>query len=132
MKEENCKEGMKKLIAIIWLVICLIPIWATAEEPVKTPAGESAILALSPPKDRTWIKFELSLQEWEREGIRSIGVDEMADIRGRSLKPVSPGVQPSSRVSAIILWDEAHTNTNMSVSMGHNNRMVNSLTVTDK
>lgn len=121
---------MKRLILITWLLICLLPLTVKAEEPVKAPAGEGAILALLP--NRPWIKFEPSLQEWEREGIRSIGVEEMADIRGRSLKPASPGVQPSSGVSAIILWDEAHTNTNMSVSMGHNNRMVNSLTVTDK
>jgi hypothetical protein len=125
---------MKRLILITWLLICLLPLTVKAEEPVKTPAGEGAILALSP--HRPWIKFEPSLQEWEKEGIRSISADEMADIRGRSLKPASPpassDVQPSSRVSAIILWDEARTNTNMSMSMGHNNRMVNSLTVTDR
>ncbi|MDA8215085.1 MAG: hypothetical protein M0Z64_07395 [Nitrospiraceae bacterium] len=98
---------MKKLIAIIWLVICLIPIWAAAEEPVKTPAGEGAILALSPPEDRTWIKFELSLQEWEK-GKRNLGDKELGLITGQALVTDTPNISVSTD-SRIILWDEVRT-----------------------
>lgn len=106
---------MKRLILITWLLICLLPLTVKAEEPVKTPAGEGAILALSP-QNRPWIKFEPSLQELKK-GWGKLSDEELGLITGQALVTDTPNISVSTD-SRIILWDEVRTNAEGAINHG--------------
>jgi hypothetical protein len=101
---------IKKLIAIICFLICLTPIWAVAEEPVYTPAGEGFILSLLeerserlPAQVETCYDFSLP-QLVEKEGTR-LTDKELDSIVAKGFD-VLPS-QGKMEIGRIILWDEA-------------------------
>jgi hypothetical protein len=100
---------VKKIIVLTWLLICLLPLTVKAEEPVKAPAGEGLVLALSPQRERTWVNFKPSLQEL-REGKygrhSELCNEEMDAIFAKGMVVSYGGSFKFHHDGRIILWDE--------------------------
>lgn len=95
---------MKKVTAIVWLLVCLIPAWGKAEEPVVTSAR--GWLSQSSPGDEE--------QPWHDPLMSEVKVrdEELVNIVGHGIETPFPwGAVYSGKLetsaSRIKLWDEA-------------------------
>lgn len=111
---------IKRLITIIWLIICVPPLWAVAEEPVNAPAGEGfnservsessradfagSRFDLAHLGERRGASIEFSLPEWVEEMGTRLSDEELSLITGEAILADSPDMVPTD--SRIILWDE--------------------------
>lgn len=105
----------KKLSAIsviIWLMMCLTPVWVAAEEPVITPAGDGLLQALLL-EERIEASCEFSLPELELVGVKATRLsDEYLDSFVATGFD-TPSSEENVNFNRIILWDEASGKPNL-------------------
>jgi hypothetical protein len=100
---------MKKIIALTWLLICLLPLTVKAEEPVKAPAGEGLVLALSSPQEERPV-YRPSLQELREGWEKRLYDDELDSVMAAGFD--APPPEKEKYFSRIILWDEVSAKPN--------------------
>ncbi|WP_157046133.1 hypothetical protein [Geotalea uraniireducens] len=95
---------MKKVTAIVWLLVCLIPAWGKAEEPVVTSTRGWLSQSTSEDEEQPWrdpLMSEVKVRD-----------DELGKIVGHGLETPFPwGAVFSGKLetaaSRIKLWDES-------------------------
>lgn len=95
---------MKKVAAIVWLLVCLIPAWGKAEEPVVTSARGWLSQSSSGDEEQPWhdpLMSEVKVRD-----------EELVNIVGHGIETPFPwGAVYSGKLetsaSRIKLWDEA-------------------------
>lgn len=128
MREEK-KRSMKKVILITWLLICLLPLAAKAEEPVQAPAEEMVILAGSPKKEFLKAGYLIPSPGWRNGVIRRLSDDELDSISAKGIKPnkdVHSATHSATHADKIILWDEAG-----SLASSGRTYLINRVSITD-